>query len=88
MTGLIMHPRVVPVGRSIDDTIKVCGNVSKTYRYCHGQAEPHFPVPAIPLQVKYDYLGCVNIDDVTDPNDPVTVYFYDSWQGDRLGETL
>ncbi len=41
--------------------------------------EPNCPMPAIPLQVKYDYIGCVNIDDVTNPDDPIIVWMYDSW---------
>lgn len=49
--------------------------------YLAGNKPPNYPVPAIPLAVKYDYIGCVNIDDVTDHNDPVIVYFYDSWRG-------
>lgn len=48
-------------------------------RYRAGLERPNYPVPAIPLAVKYNYKGCVNIDDVTDPDDPVIVYFYDSW---------
>lgn len=46
MLGFVMKPRVVPVGRSVDDTIAACGSVSKAYRYCHGAAMPNFPVPA------------------------------------------
>lgn len=47
--------------------------------YFKGYRQPNYPVPAIPLEVKYDYVGCVNIDDVTDPKDPIIVWVYDSW---------
>ena len=47
--------------------------------YLTGRKPPNYPVPAIPLAVKYDYVGCVNIDDVSDENDPVIVWMYDSW---------
>lgn len=53
--------------------------VYSDYLYVLGKLPPHYPMPAIPLQVKYDYVGCVNIDDVTDKDDPVIVYMYDSW---------
>lgn len=52
--------------------------------YAMGLFPPSYPVPAIPLKVKYDYIGCVNIDDVTDPDDPVIVWMYDSWTGFNL----
>lgn len=48
-------------------------------RYARGLEKPNYPVPAIPLAVKYDYVGCVNIDDVTNPDDPIIVWMYDSW---------
>lgn len=57
MTGLVMQPRVVPVGdgvRSVLDTVAACGGTSKAYRYCHAQAKPNFPVPTIPLEVWID----------------------------------
>jgi len=47
--------------------------------YVCGDRPANYPVPAIPLAVKYDYRGCVNIDDVTDPDDPIIVWMYDSW---------
>jgi len=47
--------------------------------YAIGWRSPNYLMPAIPLQVKYDYIGCVNIDDVTDPDDPIIVWMYDSW---------
>lgn len=47
--------------------------------YLKGNKPPNYPMPAIPLQVRYDYIGCVNIDDVSDVNDPVIVYGWDSW---------
>lgn len=58
MTGLVMMPRVVPVGRSVDDTIAACGSVSKAYRYCHGAAKPNFPVPA-PIAMCTHHLNLI-----------------------------
>lgn len=55
--------------------------------YLAGRKEPNNSVPAIPLAVKYDYLGCVNIDDMSDPDDPIVVWLYDSWNNDN-GETV
>lgn len=52
--------------------------------YLAGRTKANYPLPAIPLAVKYDYIGCVNIDDVSDPNDPVVVYMYDSWKKRRV----
>jgi hypothetical protein len=52
--------------------------------YKRGDMPANYPVPAIPLQVKYDYPGCVNVDDVTDRDDPVIVYFYDSWNKEQV----
>lgn len=49
-----------------------------------GWDEPNYPMPAIPLEVKYDYLGCVNIDDVSDEDDPIIVYMFDSWTGQNV----
>lgn len=49
--------------------------------YLTGVKPPNYQVPAIRLAVKYDYIGCVNIDDVSDPDDPVIVWMYDSWTG-------
>jgi len=44
-----------------------------------------YPVPAIPLQVKYDYVGCVNIDSHQyGEDDPVIVYMYDGWDGKEV----
>lgn len=50
-------------------------------RYLCGLEPANYQVPAIRLAVKYDYIGCVNIDDVSDPDDPVIVWMYDSWNG-------
>jgi hypothetical protein len=47
--------------------------------YQNGWRKPNHPVPAIPLSVKYDFIGCVNIDDVRDPDIPIIVYMWDSW---------
>lgn len=52
--------------------------------YKRGDMPANYPVPAVPLQVKYDYVGCVNIDDVTDPDDPVIVFMWDSWNKCRV----
>jgi hypothetical protein len=48
--------------------------------YFRGYRPPNYQVPAIPLAVKYDYPGCVNIDNVSDPDDPFIVWFYNSWE--------
>jgi hypothetical protein len=50
----------------------------KAYRL--GKLKPNYPLPAIPLAVKYDYVGCVNIDNVSDPDDPIIVWMWDSWE--------
>ncbi len=62
------------------------GHVDRRYRLFHvdseyacGRYPANYPMPAIPLQVKYNYIGCVNIDDMTDPDDPIIVWMWDSW---------
>ena len=90
MTRLTLHPHR-KLGSSVscdcvcqngawlvDCTDPQCNVVIK---YLTGKVKPNYPPPAIPLAVKYDYIGCVNIDDVTDPDDPVIVWMYDSWTG-------
>lgn len=52
-TGLVMMPRIYPVNSMDDvkDTIKTSGGVGRAYRYCHGNGEPHYPVPAVICRV-------------------------------------
>lgn len=58
----------------IESQCKTCS------RYQTGAIAPRFPVPAVSLVVKYDYIGCVNIDTHQyGEDDPVIVYMYDSW---------
>lgn len=55
MTGFFMRSRVLPPEKgTVDDTARVCmanGNRPSLYKYCHGDARPHFPVPAVPVRV-------------------------------------
>ncbi len=69
----------------VSDTAKVLEDVPTRFylghliQYVDCELKPHFPVPAIPLEVRYCYVGCVVIDDTTNPDDPVIVLGYDSW---------
>lgn len=60
--------------------------VMKEYmeEYHAGLRKPHYPLPAIPLEVHWPdtgYAGMVYIDDITDPNDPVIVRYWDYYTG-------
>lgn len=48
MTGFVMRPRVgAPRMGEITDTIKASeGSRTSVYKYVHGDARPHFPLPA------------------------------------------
>jgi len=45
-----------------------------------------YPVPVIPLEVHWwdtGYRGMIYIADVSIPDDPIMVWFYDGWRVDR-----
>jgi hypothetical protein len=68
-----------------NNMIEVSGvSYMKEVLYYCGDTKPHYSVPAIPLIVKYDYVGCVNIDDVSNPDDPIIVYMWDNWNKTNL----
>lgn len=75
----IQHWVQVPKIDAIRDTQISCGEEGSWPEYVYGLEPPNYPMPAIPLAVKYDYVGCLNIDDVSDPDDPIIVYGWDSW---------
>jgi hypothetical protein len=58
--------------------------------YACGWSPPNYPVPAIPLNVvMYSdvYIGCMYIERLNYGEDnPVIVYFYDSWNNSALSE--
>lgn len=69
-----------PKPGELDDTFEACeGTRHSCFIYAHGDVPAHFPVPATPLAVRYDYEAVVTIDDVTDPEDPIVVWLYDGW---------
>lgn len=76
MANDLTQPQLADTLSACCKSIGVCAEYIKGTEYA-----PHYPVPVIPLAVKYDYVGCINIDDVSDPDDPVIVYMFDSWTG-------
>lgn len=49
MSNFIMKPRVFPAySGAIHDTFVACKDTGcSPYKYAHGQAKPHFPVPTV-----------------------------------------
>lgn len=53
-------------------------------RYVQGKEPARYQMPAIPLKVVWGthgqgYIGIVYIDELTDPNDPILVWGWDTW---------
>jgi len=54
--------------------------------YTIGVLPPDYPVPAIPLEVHWwdtGYRGMIYIADVSIPEEPITVWWYDRWRFNR-----